>query len=99
VLDEVEDLHRLAVSGKLVINDLRMDDRTKGLSFVTRDPRLRFYAGVPIIAGGRTVGTLAVMDQRARPDGLCLLQSAALSGFAACASLIWDPPGASAAGS
>jgi GAF domain-containing protein len=91
-MTQVGDLHHLAAGGKLVINDLSEDDRTLSLPCVTDYPYLRFYAGVPIIVGGRAVGTLEVMDHGARPDGICLLESFALSGFAACASLLWEKP-------
>jgi len=34
---------------------------------VARDPRLRFYAGVPLApSGGYRVGTLCIMDHRPR---------------------------------
>ena len=89
-IERVVNLHHLAMGGKLVINDLSKDGRTQNLPCVTDFPCLRFYAGVPIIVGGRTVGTLAVTDRSPRPDGRCLHESAALSGFAACASRLWD---------
>lgn len=91
-MEHVMNLHHLALGGQLVIRDLSKDGRTLDLPCVTDYPYLRFYAGVPIIVGGSTVGTLAVMDRSPRPDGICLLASAALSGFAACASLLWERP-------
>lgn len=87
-------LHRLDGSDRLVISDLGRDSRTQDLSCVLDYPNLRFYAGVPIFVGGQSIGTLAVMDQRPRPDGICFLDSALLSGLAACASLLFMPPGA-----
>ncbi len=92
-IERVVRLHHLAMGGKLVISDLSKDGRTRNLPCVTDFPCLRFYAGVPIIVGGRTVGTLAITDRSPRPDGLWLHESAALSGFAACASRLWDTPG------
>jgi len=92
-MEHIMRFDRLAGSGKLFINDLSKDSRTLSLSGVIDYPNLRFYAGVPIIVDGRTVGTLAVMDESPRPDGICRLDSAALSGLAACASFLLEQPG------
>lgn len=50
----------------LVIPDLLADPRTTGLDAVQGGHRLRFYAGVPLHAGGHAVGTLCVLDTRPR---------------------------------
>lgn len=48
----------------LVVPDACQDTRFAHNPFVTNDPRVRFYAGAPlIIANGCIVGTLCVIDQ------------------------------------
>jgi PAS domain S-box-containing protein len=59
--------HTIGCSEALVIPDATADARFTGLSFVAGHPRVRFYAGVPVVAaGGFAVGALAVMDTRPR---------------------------------
>jgi hypothetical protein len=61
----------------LVVEDAAVDDRFSGLDVVTGEPRVRFYAGVPVTTpGGTPVGTLCVMDttpRHFRDDDLELL--------------------------
>lgn len=68
-------------SGVFEVNDLSTDDRFSDLDYVTGDPRLRFYAGQPLEAGGARVGTLCVYGStpRALSEGdLALLRDLAL---------------------
>ncbi|MGM9321803.1 sensor domain-containing diguanylate cyclase [Deinococcus aquaticus] len=54
----------------LIIPDTLLDPRTATLNSVLGGPRVRFYAGVPLITDdGHTVGTLCVMDTRPREFG------------------------------
>ena len=51
----------------LVVSDLRADTRFKGNRFVTGDPRVVFYAGVPLCSpAGHALGTICVLDQKPR---------------------------------
>lgn len=61
--------HALAHGALLVIPDLSADPRTASNPLVTEDPRVRFYAGAPIVTKGHGLGTLCVLDVSAR-DGL-----------------------------
>ena len=47
----------------LVISDTNLDDRTKDLSKVLANPKIRFYAGAPLTSpDGQALGSLAIMD-------------------------------------
>jgi len=51
----------------LIIRDALKDKRFANCKPVTRSPRLRFYAGFPLVdSEGAEIGTLCVMDQRPR---------------------------------
>lgn len=66
----------------LVVNDAAQDPRFRELAVVAAEPRVRFYAGVPLIArGGEVVGVLEVYDRQ--PRQLRLDQIDALQTFAA----------------
>jgi GAF domain-containing protein len=54
--------HTLAHGDTLVIPDLADDPRTVDNPLVTDDPRVRFYAGVPLVVDGQAMGTLCVLD-------------------------------------
>jgi len=51
----------------LVIPDARKDPRVRDNPYVTDDPKLRFYAGAPLIVeGGLAVGSLCLLDSKPR---------------------------------
>src|SRR3954452_14803429 len=50
----------------LVVEDALCDPLAAAYPWVTGDPGVRFYAGVPLTAGGLVVGTLALIDRRPR---------------------------------
>jgi two-component sensor histidine kinase/PAS domain-containing protein len=57
-----------AGAGPMVLTDLVGDPRFSTNPLVTDDPRIRFYAGAPILVGGQAVGTVCVLDIVERPD-------------------------------
>lgn len=59
--------HTILAEGTLVVEDAALDARFHDNPFVTGEPRIRFYAGQPLLApGGEAVGTLCVIDRRPR---------------------------------
>ncbi|MGV0819298.1 PAS domain-containing protein [Martelella sp. AMO21009] len=59
--------HAIEGEGLLEVGDARKDERFAANPFVTGDPGIRFYAGVPLkLSGGENVGTLCVIDMEAR---------------------------------
>lgn len=58
--------HAVAERAPLIVPDALMDPRFAANPLVVGDPRIRFYAGVPIRAGGQPVGTLCLIDQKPR---------------------------------
>lgn len=50
----------------LVVEDTLRDLRFADNPLVTGPPHIRFYAGVPVLAGGQPVGTVCVIDRRPR---------------------------------
>lgn len=57
--------------GGLEIPDTTQDSRFNCNSLVTGGPRLRFYAGQPLVTpDGHVLGTLCVLDTKPRPEGL-----------------------------
>ena len=78
-LDSSVCAHALIEPDLLIIPDLRHDDRTRANPLVTGDPYIRFYAGAPFRAAtGEVLGSLCVIDDRARPNGLEPAQASAL---------------------
>ncbi|WBO21399.1 PAS domain S-box protein [Sphingomonas abietis] len=66
-------------SGTFVIEDLSADPRTAHMSLVTDDPKIRFYAGTPLITSeGFPLGSLCAIDIVPRPGGLTPAQDVAL---------------------
>ncbi|MGW6130371.1 PP2C family protein-serine/threonine phosphatase [Cellulomonas sp. NPDC055163] len=57
----------IAEPATFVVEDASADPRYSANPYVAGDPRLRFYAGQPLVApGGHRVGTLCVADDRPR---------------------------------
>lgn len=60
--------HTLWWPAPLVVLDALKDERFNDNPLVTGDPRIRFYAGVPIHLHGVCLGTLCVLDHRPWTD-------------------------------
>ena len=59
--------HTVQAQTLLEIPDAHLDERFRSNPLVLREPRIRFYAGMPIVVGNaHAVGTLCVMDRVAR---------------------------------
>lgn len=80
-------LHTLEHGEALSIPDLAADARTAENPLVSSDPKVRFYAGVPLITNGQALGTLCVLDLAPRPEGLSETQR---DGLAALAGQVVD---------
>jgi PAS domain S-box-containing protein len=66
-----------------VIEDLAADPRTATMSLVAEAPRIRFYAGFPLVtAAGLPLGSLCAIDVVPRPGGLTPEQARALRALA-----------------
>jgi two-component sensor histidine kinase len=74
--------HALIEPDLLVVPDLSRDERTKANPLVAGEPFIRFYAGAPLRAQGQVLGSLCVIDTKARPDGLTTAQANALRNLA-----------------
>ncbi|KQP71981.1 GAF domain-containing protein [Methylobacterium sp. Leaf112] len=75
--------HVLGRGDLLVIPDLTLDPRTRDNPLVTGAPAIRFYAGAPLTTpDGHTLGSLCVIDEVARPEGLTAEQAEALTALA-----------------
>lgn len=76
--------------GILVIPDLTADPRTADNTLVTGEPFIRFYAGARLTGrDGTAIGSLCVIDAKARPNGLTPLQEISLKSLAfECSALI-----------
>lgn len=59
----------------MIVRDARQHPQFAGNPLVAGPPHVRFYAGIPLISSeGAPLGALCVIDRRARPYGLSLLQ-------------------------
>ncbi|WP_445502324.1 bifunctional diguanylate cyclase/phosphodiesterase [Microvirga sp. G4-2] len=75
--------HTIRQPGLLVIPDLRKDFRFKNNPLLDVEPRISFYAGIPLrTKEGLPLGTLCVLDYKARRRGLMDQQAQALQGLA-----------------
>ena len=71
--------HALIEPDLLVVGDLSLDERTRANPLVVGAPFIRFYAGAPLrTAEGHVLGSLCVIDTKARPGGLTAAQASAL---------------------
>lgn len=71
--------HALLQDEGMVIADATQDSRFDCNPLVTQEPHLRFYAGRLLkTAEGLPLGTLCVLDTKARPEGITDLQKQAL---------------------
>jgi PAS domain S-box-containing protein len=82
-LDQSVCTHVLGAPDILVIPDLTLDPRTRANPLVTGEPFIRFYAGAPLAAAnGEPIGSLCVIDEVPRPDGLTPDQADSLRALA-----------------
>jgi serine/threonine-protein kinase len=59
--------HCIAASHALIVEDTLKDPRFADNPLVTGDPKIRFYAGVPLeVEGGSSIGALSVADRAPR---------------------------------
>ena len=58
--------HAVASQDVLVVPDTFQDPRFSDNPLVTGAPRIRFYAGCPILVGANCIGTVCVLDNRPR---------------------------------
>lgn len=72
----------------MVVPDARSDARFHDNPLVSGDPRIRFYAGAPVIAGGEAVGTVCVFDDV--PHELSQAEREALQSLARQVSVLLD---------
>jgi GAF domain-containing protein len=72
--------------GELIVNDALTDKRFINNKFVTGEPHIRFYVGIPLDAGdGLAIGSLCVIDQK--PNSLSQEQIKSLHSLA---SIVMD---------
>ena len=63
--------HTIMTDTVMVVADATMDRRFAADPIVCGEAGVRFYAGAPLtLSSGFRIGTLCVMDTKARPDGL-----------------------------
>jgi diguanylate cyclase (GGDEF)-like protein/PAS domain S-box-containing protein len=75
--------HTILQSSVLIIPDTTKDPRFADNPLVTGKPHLRFYAGAPLVTDdGLPLGTLCVLDDKPRLEGLTPEQSTALLNLA-----------------
>ncbi|WP_200939479.1 EAL domain-containing protein [Aureimonas sp. Leaf454] len=63
--------HTILGRDVMVVPDATLDERFRQSSLVTEEPRIRFYAGAPLVTGnGFVIGALCIKDVVPRPHGL-----------------------------
>jgi phosphoribosyl 1,2-cyclic phosphodiesterase/DNA-binding response OmpR family regulator len=68
--------HAILQDGVLLVRDALSDARFAENPLVTHDPRVRFYAGVPLaLPDGSRAGTLCLIDHRPRDPGEAQLEA------------------------
>jgi diguanylate cyclase (GGDEF)-like protein len=59
--------HTICSAEPLIVHDATNDDRFRGNVFVRDNPKIRFYAGIPLrLVDGLRLGSLCVMDTKPR---------------------------------
>jgi phosphoribosyl 1,2-cyclic phosphodiesterase/CheY-like chemotaxis protein len=58
--------HAVERRADLVVPDTLQDDRFADNPLVVDEPRIRFYAGAPLVLDGHCLGTLCILDRRPR---------------------------------
>ncbi|WP_286902817.1 diguanylate cyclase [Vreelandella sedimenti] len=70
--------HVVALGSPLVIEDASLHPDFRDNPLVVAEPKIRFYAGVPLMAGGREVGAVCLLDNQPNtlsPKDLRFLES------------------------
>lgn len=76
--------HAMMEREPMVVPDALLDPRFERNPLVTGEPKIRFYAGAPLLsAEGAPLGSLCVIDTEPRPGGLTDLQREGLEVLAA----------------
>ena len=71
-----------------IVPDATADERFKNNALVTGEPNIRFYAGAPLITPeGYRLGTLCIIDNKIRPEGLNLTEK---QNFREMAGIVMD---------
>jgi GAF domain-containing protein len=66
----------------LVVPDATKDDRFKDNPLVTGGPKIRFYAGAPLLSPeGPRIGAFCIIDYKPRPEGLTVQEILLLQTF------------------